>query len=67
MNNTTDIDGIPDLLRAPVGPELDSTFGAIPILEQFDGPTPYQTLDDDLAEVPQAFAAYLDHQQNQWG
>ncbi len=43
--------------------EFDSTDGTVPTLEQDDALSAYYALYDDLAEVPQAFAAYLDCQQ----
>ncbi|MEQ9561013.1 MAG: hypothetical protein RLN69_00720 [Woeseiaceae bacterium] len=46
----------------------DSTYGAIPVAEQHDALMNYRAADEDvLAEFPQAFAAYLDYQRNQWG
>ena len=34
--------------------------------DQFDVHSPSQSLQEDLAELPQAFAAYLNDQQNRW-
>ncbi len=43
----------------------DSTFGAIPVIDQYDALEAYLAFDDGaLAEAPQALAAYIDHQQH---
>lgn len=62
MRNSTATDAIAQL--RPL--ELESTRGGVPIHDQYDAHSQYQTLHDDLAELPQAYAAYLDHQQKQW-
>jgi len=46
--------------------ELDSIDSDVPAFVQHDLQSGYQTLQDDLAELPQAYAAYLDHQQSYW-
>ena len=61
MRNMNESDAIADLQLV----EFDSTYGAVPTLEQYDVHWSHQALYDDLAEVPQAFAAYLDYQQDQ--
>ncbi len=43
----------------------DSTYGAIPVVDQYDALEAYLAFDDGaLAEAPQALAAYVDHQQH---
>ncbi len=43
----------------------DSTYGAIPVIDQYDALETYLAFDDGaLAEAPQALAAYIDHQQH---
>ena len=43
----------------------ESTYGAIPIIDQYDALEAYLAFDDGaLAEAPQALAAYIDHQQH---
>ncbi len=43
----------------------DSTYGAIPVIDQSDALEAYLAFDDGaLAEAPQALAAYIDHQQH---
>ncbi len=43
----------------------NSTFGAIPVIDQYDALEAYLAFDDGaLAEAPQALAAYIDHQQH---
>jgi len=42
----------------------ESTYGAIPVIDQYDALEAYLAFDDgSLAEAPQALAAYIDHQQ----
>ena len=42
----------------------ESTYGAIPVIDQYDALAAYLAFDDGaLAEAPQALAAYVDHQQ----
>lgn len=42
----------------------DSTYGAVPVIDQYDALEAYLAFDDGaLAEAPQALAAYVDHQQ----
>ena len=60
MRDKTDLDAIADLQLV----EFDSNYGAVPTLEQHDVHSTRQALYDDLVEIPQAFAAYLDYQQN---
>jgi len=41
----------------------ESTYGAIPVIDQYDALEAYLAFDDGaLAEAPQALAAYVDHQ-----
>jgi len=43
----------------------ESTYGAIPVIDQYDALEAYLAFDDGaLAEAPQALAAYVDHQQH---
>ncbi len=43
----------------------DSTYGAVPVIDQYDALEAYLAFDDgSLAEAPQALAAYIDHQQH---
>ncbi|MCH7831178.1 MAG: hypothetical protein IIB75_11590 [Proteobacteria bacterium] len=43
----------------------DSTYGAVPVIDQYDALEAYLAFDDGaLAEAPQALAAYIDHQQH---
>lgn len=43
----------------------DSTYGAVPVIDQYDALEAYLAFDDGaLAEAPQALAAYVDHQQH---
>ena len=42
----------------------ESTYGAIPVINQYDALEAYLAFDDGaLAEAPQALAAYVSHQQ----
>ena len=42
----------------------ESTYGAAPVIDQHDALEAYRAFDDGaLAELPQALAAYVDHQQ----
>ena len=42
----------------------DSTYGAVPVIDQYVALEAYLAFDDGaLAEAPQALAAYVDHQQ----
>ncbi len=43
----------------------EATYGAIPVIDQFDALATYLAFDDGvLAEAPQALAAYVSHQQH---
>ena len=43
----------------------DSTYGAVPLVDQYDALEAYLAFDDGaLAEAPQALAAYVEHQQH---
>lgn len=43
----------------------EANYGAIPVVDQYDALEAYLAFDDGaLAEAPQAFAAYVDHQQH---
>ena len=45
----------------------DSTYGAVPALDQYDALEAYRAYDDGgLEEIPQALAAYVDFHQRQW-
>ena len=40
----------------------ESTYGAVPVINQYDALEAYRAFDDGaLAEAPQALAAYVDH------
>ncbi len=42
----------------------DSTYGAVPVIDQYDALEAYLAFDDGApAEAPQALAAYVEHQQ----
>jgi hypothetical protein len=46
---------------------LDSTYGALPTLAQYDSEEADRVFDDgDLDGVPGVLDAYLDHHQRQW-
>lgn len=43
----------------------EATYGAIPVIDQYDTLEAYRAYDDGaLAEAPQALAAYITHQQH---
>ena len=43
----------------------EATYGAIPVIDQYDALEAYRAYDDGaLAEAPQALAAYITHQQH---
>ena len=43
----------------------DSTYGAVPVIDQYDALEAYLAFDDGaLAEAPQALAVYVNHQQH---
>ncbi len=43
----------------------EATYGAIPVIDQYDALEAYLAFDDGaLAEAPQALAAYITHQQH---
>lgn len=45
----------------------DSTYGAVPTLDQYDTVETYSPFDDvDFDAVPGVLDAYLDHHQRQW-
>lgn len=45
----------------------DSTYGAVPALDQSDALEAYRAYDDgSLEEIPQALAAYIDFHQRMW-
>jgi hypothetical protein len=68
MKNPADIDLATELQLALTEAYPDSTFGAVPITEQYDALVSYRAADDEaLAEIPGAFAAHLDYQRKQWG
>ena len=46
----------------------DSTYGAVPVMDQFAALDAYRSIDDDaLSEVAGAYEAYLDCQRSEWG
>ena len=68
MNDPTDIDLATEVQLALTEMFPNSTFGAVPVTDQYDALTSYRTVDDEaLAEIPGALAAHLDYQRNQWG
>ena len=68
MNEPTDIDLATEVQLALTEAYPDTTFGAVPIAEQYDALMSYRAADDDaLAEIPGALAAHLDYQRKQWG
>ena len=68
MKEPNDIDLATEIQLALTETYPDSTYGAIPIAEQYDALTSYRATDDDaLAEIPGALAAHLDYQRKQWG
>ena len=43
----------------------DATYGAVPVIDQYDALEAYLAFDDGaLAQAPQALAAYVAHQQH---
>ena len=45
----------------------DASYGAVPVIDQFDAVEAYRAYDDGaLEEVPEAFAAYIDYHQRNW-
>ncbi len=43
----------------------EATYGAIPVIDQYDALEAYRAYDDGaLAEAPQALAAYVTHQEH---
>lgn len=53
-------------LRIALSEEFpEANYGAIPVIDQYDALEAYLAFDDGaLAEAPQAFAAYVTHQQH---
>ena len=67
MNSSSDIDEVVEMQLALTETYPDSTYGAVPVADQFDALLSYRATDEDvLAAVPGAFAAHLDYQRNQW-
>ena len=68
MTNISHIDLTTEANLTPSDPYADSHPGRTEYSEQRETwMTPGLTDEDVLAEVPQAFAAYLASQRNQWG
>tara|TARA_R110000868_G_scaffold177713_7_gene416760 strand:+ start:32 stop:238 length:207 start_codon:yes stop_codon:yes gene_type:complete len=68
MKNAPNIDPSAEMQLALSDICPDSIFGAIPVAEQLETLMTYRAVHEDvLAEVPQAYAAYLEDQRNQWG
>ena len=66
MNNIPDLDVFTanDLLIALTEIYPDTSYGAVPVIDQYDALEAYRAFDDGaLAEAPQALAAYVSHQQ----
>lgn len=63
--NETDVVTAGELQIALQETYPNASYGAVPVVDHYDALLAYQVIDDsDLSEVPQAFAAYLDHQRN---
>jgi len=68
MKDPTDIDLATEVPLALTETYPDSTFGAVPITDQYEALMSYRAADDDaLAEIPGALAAHLNYQRKQWG
>lgn len=68
MTEPTDIDLATEIQLALNEVYPDSTFGAVPVAEQYDALISYRAVDNDaIAEIPEAFAAHIDCQRKQWG
>lgn len=68
MNDPTDIDLATEMQLALTEAYPDTSFGAVPVADQFDALMSYRAADDDaLADIPGALAAHLDYQRKQWG
>lgn len=68
MNNVMDIEAAIEAQRSLSEVYPDSTNGAVPVPERYEMPMTDRGADyDALAEVPQAFEAYVTCQQSQWG
>ena len=67
MKHTMDIDyDLATELRLALNESFpEATYGAIPVINQYDALEAYRAYDDgSLAEAPQAYAAYVIHQQH---
>ncbi len=67
MKNTTHEYGpsASELQIALSDPYLDSTYGAVPVIDQYDALEAYRAFDDGgLAVVPLGLAAYVGYQQH---
>jgi len=68
MNTFTEVDPAMEMQLALSEIYPDATHGAIPVDDQREALMTYRDADEEaLADVPQAFAAYLDYQRSQWG
>ena len=66
MKHTMDLDhDLVTELRLALNESFpEATYGAIPVINQHDALEAYRAYDDgSLAEAPQAYAAYVTHQQ----
>jgi len=72
MNNDTTIDEFEinavfssEMMLALSDAYPESTYGAVPVIDQYDALEAFLAFDDGaLAELPNALAAYVDHQQH---
>jgi len=62
MRNSIDTDRVAQLRLT----DPDPIHTSAPAFDRYDEQSSYRALHDDLAELPQAYAAYLDYQQKQW-
>ena len=68
MSNVVDIEAAIETQRSPSEIYPDSTDGAVPVPDRYEFPMTDRGADyDALAELPQAFEAYVDCQRSQWG
>jgi len=67
MTNSMPINAATEMQLALSEIYPDSSYGAIPVADHPDALMTYRAVDEDvLADVPQAYAAYLDYQQKLW-
>ena len=69
MTRETDFDAFTttELQVALSEADPEATYGAVPVIDQYDALEAYRAYDDGaLEEVPEAFAVYLDYHQRHW-